>query len=112
PWGVASLARSIEAQKDVRAQNKSAHAGLYFTVPSVDDVSSVYKDFVSDLKKQNEKAPLKTSAFVSVINLGRMRGRTLQLIGAVTGNGWRELAERLAAMHSDLKIEVVDSPES
>lgn len=112
PWGVAALAESIKFEKAVREKAKSAAiGGIYFTVPNAESVDEIYKDSQSDLKKEAEKHPLKTTAFVSTIALGKMRGRKLQMIGTGTGTGWRDLAERLAALHPELSIELVDSPE-
>ncbi|HLX59698.1 MAG TPA: PDZ domain-containing protein [Planctomycetota bacterium] len=108
PWGVAALSESIKFEKQAREKTKDAKlGGVYFSVPNVDDVDAIYKDALSDMKKM----PLKISAFVSTINLGKMRGRKLQIIGTGTGNGWRDLAERLAALHPEVSIELVDSPE-
>jgi Tol biopolymer transport system component len=112
PWGVESLTRSIEAQRDARAASKGPQSGIYVTVASADDMDVVHKNMLSDLKKELEKRPLKTAAFVSAVNLGKIRGRTLQLVGTGTGSGWRDLAERLAALHPDLSIEAVESPET
>ncbi len=112
PWGTAALIESVKAEVDSRGKAKTAPAsGIYFTIADTDDTDAVHKNSQSDLKKEMEKRPLKTSAYVSTMHLGKMLGRTLYLFGAGTGNGWRELAERLAARHPELSIETVESPE-
>jgi hypothetical protein len=112
PWGIAALAESIKYENDVRAKMKDAPAaGLYFTATNADDRDSIYKFTQSDSKKEAEKHPLKVTAFVSAIPFGNMRGRTLKIMGTGTASGWHELAERLAALHPELSIEIDDSPE-
>ncbi len=112
PFGVAALAEGIKAEKNTRTNMKKTDepsvSGIYFTVANADEVDSIYKSAQSDMKKPGAPS---IAAFISVMNLGRMRGNTLYMYGTGTGANWRELAERLAAMHPELRIETVDSPE-
>ena len=112
PWGAAALIESVKAEVDVRAKNKTEpSAALYFTVGNADETDSLLKSAQSDLKKEIEKHPMKTAAFISALHLGNMRGKTLYMMGTGSGSGWRELAERLAALHPDIRIETIESPE-
>ncbi len=112
PWGAATWIESIKAEVDVRAKSANAmNAAIYCTVGNSDETDSLLKSAIGDLKKENEKHPMKTAAFVSTLHLGKMRGRTLHVFGTGTGTGWRELIERIAALHPDLLIETVESPE-
>ncbi|MEI6234956.1 MAG: PDZ domain-containing protein [Planctomycetota bacterium] len=109
PWGAAALIETVKAEVNSSLKAKrTAYPAIYVTVGTADETDTILKSALSDTKK----TPLKTTAFVSALRLGNMRGRTLQIVGTGTGSGWRELIERLAALHPELSIETIESPES
>ena len=99
---------AVAIEASARAGKMEKAAGTYLSAGYPDELPRVGASALKELKVENDK--LKTLAMFSVAGLSRVRERRVYLRGVGTGNGWRELAEQLAARHKDVQLVLEDDP--
>ncbi len=99
---------AVAIEGSSRAEKIEKGAGTYLSAGYPDELPRVGASARKDLKAENEK--LRTLALVSVAGISRVRDRRVFMRGVGTGSGLRELAERLAARHPDVRLILEDDP--